>query len=480
MEERTFFKLKINIPDLDKYFPSQEVKSGINPYFAELIVDEKNNFEISIKIYFDYKEYLGEKIMRWNHSNDYNILDRFEVIEINNTKNLISIDFSGFRSKGMTNSSSFFEFDQKFFIIRITGITKIYRNSDKCSSEFYLNQAAFKLIELNYHYSTSWFDEPFKLEPQNNIKDFIKFGKIAFKPEHNFYNSNKYDLDEIKIKKEPKLIISYSNLSEAEIKEHVVALCSLYSFYSGHNISYFLSRIYTEDKLFIEIKDVDNNEIEDEHGIFRWDFSQNPLNLIINVKSSHLIKNLKFVQRIVRRYNYALKTEGETKFMILYNILEQLRNEYIRNKNTQTETSINQLNPNKVIEEYTFNRSKTETDKFIKEKLSEIIDIVDDKHKDLFKNEIRFKVAPIKLLSMTNQFESFFTHIEAEPAKFNLNFIELKTLRDSIFHGKPVYENLKILGNINRYNHLPKFVGTVILKYFGIANLDNIDKINDF
>lgn len=323
------------------------------------------------------------------------------------------------------------------------------------------------------------FDEPYKLEPQNNISDFISFGKISFKPEHHFYSPSKFELDEIKIQKEPRLLIKYSELSENEIKAHVSILCSLFSFYSSHNINYFISKIYTKDKLYIEIRDIVNDDVEYEHGIFRWDFFQNPLNLVINANATHLIENLKSVQRIVMRYNYALKTEGETKFMILYNILEQLRNEYILNRKIEKDKAGNPPNINKVIEEYIFTRGKSATDKFIKEKLSEILEIVDEKHKELFQNEIRFKLTPIKVLSMTNQFKSFFIYIDIEPEKFNLNFLELKTLRDSIFHGKPVHENLKILEEINRYKHLPKFVGTVILKYFGIENLSKINKIKE-
>lgn len=121
MNERTFFKLKIKIPDLDRYFPSPAMKSSDEPYLSELIIDEKNNFEISIKIFFNSKEYLGEKIMRWNHSDDSNLLDKFEVIEISSPKNLIGIDFSNYRSKGMINNSTFFEFNQKFFLIKLYG-----------------------------------------------------------------------------------------------------------------------------------------------------------------------------------------------------------------------------------------------------------------------------------------------------------------------------------------------------------------------
>jgi hypothetical protein len=478
MENRTFFKLKINIDNLDSFIPFS-TKQCSKIYKCELIINDKKDNEIKLKIFFDDKEYLGDKIVSWSHNNDLNIVDYFQAIEIIQPENLLEIDFLNYKYKGMGNSTSYYENGLKYFTIKLTGIKKIYNNSENLTSTVYLNQPSFRLIELNYQYNNnfSWENEKYKWQPENKIKDYIKFGNIAFKPEHKFYNSTKNHLEKISIRKEPKLSIEYNNLTELEIKNHIELICTLYSFYSLENIDYSISRIYTKDRLHIEIKDVSNNNIKDFHGIFRWDFFQNPLNLLINVNPNLILEDLDFYKKTVERFIYSQKTSGESKFMILYSILEQIRNKYILGKKIEIEKAGEEPNLKKVVEEYSFNLSKTKTDKFIKKTLEGITEIVSECDKELFKKEIKFKLTPIKVVSMINQFQSLFDYLQIEPKDFELDFQELKSLRDSIFHGRPISEDLKKLNKINLYKCLPKFVGTVILKYSGINDIKQIKQI---
>ncbi|MEP2688241.1 hypothetical protein [Maribacter dokdonensis] len=477
MKIRTFFKLRINIEALDLISPKYQKCAKF--YKGELIIDEKNNHEIQLKIFFDEKENLDRKISLWYHKYDLNLIQYFKVIEIEEPKNLIEIDFLNYRCKEIQKSTSFYEFDLKYFIVKLTGIKTTFLNSEKLASTIYLNQQSFDLIELNYYYNQNIFldDEDYTWKPRNKIENYIKFGKISFKPEHRFFRTTKNHSEKILIQKEPRLSLEYSNLDVKEIKKHIELLCTLYSFYSLENIDYSISRIHTKDKLHIEVRDVSSNITKDYHGIFRWEFFQNPLNLLINVNAVHLLENSKFYRNIVNRFIYSLKTNGESKFMILYSILEQIRNNYILDKKIEKEKAGNIPNLKKVTEEYKFNLSKTQTDKFIKDILENIIDIISEEDKELFKKEIKYKLTPIKVVSMINQFQSLFDYIEINPVDFKLDFLELKRLRDSIFHGRPVNDNLKVLNSANLNKCLPKFVGTVILKYSGINDLKEINKI---
>ena len=196
--------------------------------------------------------------------------------------------------------------------------------------------------------------------------------------------------------------------------------------------------------------------------------------MIENVDALHLLANYEFATKIVDRYNFALKTEGESRFMILYNVLEQIRNEYILNGKIDHEKVAGKSK--KVIEEYKFKTSKTKTDKIIKDKLYELIEIIDDEHKQLFEAEISQKLKPIKVFSMINQFKSLFDHINISPEEFGLDFLKIKAMRDIIFHGNPIAEKKIYLDEINKYKYLPKFVGLIILKYFGINDISKIEK----
>lgn len=479
MKKRTLFRLQISIPELDDFFPRGESCNG--KYDAELLINEKDVRKILLKIFFKDEEYLADKIIRWdNYNNDVNLLDKFKVVEINQPDNLLNIDFSNYNTTGMTRSSSYFENGIQFFIIKLNGVVKIFNNVEKNISEFYLNDQAFQLIESNFRYNINFpfGNESFKLNANNNIKEFIKFNNIRFKPEHNFFNSSNLDETEIKIKKEPKISVEYSGVDEIDIRNNILLLCSLYSFYSKQKIDFFFSRTYTADKLFLEFRDIENISVKNPSGFFRFDFYNNPLNLILNVDSSHLLNNKEFVINVISRFNYSLSTDGESRFMILYNILEQIRNQYILDSKIEQEKAGKDPNIKKVIEEYNFLKSKRQTDKFIRKNLEGIKEIISNEHKELFQREIKYKVFPIKVLSMMNQFKSLFTFIELKPDEFELDFEKLKMLRDSIFHGRPIFENIEFLEEINYFKRLPKFTGLVVLKYFGINDIKKITKID--
>ncbi|MDT0676476.1 hypothetical protein [Autumnicola musiva] len=469
MNERTIFNLKIDIKDLNI---SSENTEKI--FKTELLVDEAKNNEISLKIFYD--DELGRQIMSWTQFHSDNILKRFHFVDVQEPENLKRIEFLDYRVKGMHTSTDFHESGKQFIILKLTGVKKIFYNTYKDSSIIYLNREAFKLIELNYIYTHSLFwDKEYKWKPVNNIQNNIEFNKISFVPKHKFTHENNSS-QKVVIKKDPIFHIEYSELKVNDINDHVKLLCKLYSFIIHENIDYSISRIFTENELHVEIKDVTNNEVN-SHGLFWFDFGQNPLNFILNVDSPHLLKNLNFLSKIIDRFNYALRTSDESKFMILYNILEQIRNEYILSGKIDTNLAGEKPNLKKVVEEYNFNISKRKTDKFISQSLETIADIISEEDKELFIKEIKFKLTPIKVKSMSNQFKSLFEHLNIKPEEFEIDFKELKSLRDAIFHGRPINENLNALREINRYDKLPKFVGRIILKYCGIEDLKNIERI---
>jgi hypothetical protein len=477
LDERIFFKLTIDIPDLDKLEP--DAKKSELVYDGELVFE--TNSEFYIKIFFDYSERLDRKVMSWDPKYSYSLLSRFQVTEIISPNRLKHIDFANYYHKGMHSGTDSQEFNKQYFTIKPTGIRLVYEAAEQAESEIYLNQTAFKLIELSYRYQPNfpWRNEEFRFEPINNIKEFIRFNDINFIPEHNFFVSNKSSDKQVSIEKEPRLRISHSGATEAQVKGHVNLLCALYSFYTNKKIDWKYSKIYAEGKLFVEIKDTTQEDVQIIHGIFIWDFIQNPLNLICNVKTKDLIDNSDFVSRLIERYNYALKTNDETKFMILYSILEQLRNHYILTGQIEKEKAGDPPKLKKVKEEYKFTVKPDKTDDFIKDTLKRIIDIVDDSDKVLFEQEIQFKIPVIRLMTMVNQFDSYFKFANVDPEDFGLDFKELKSIRDDIFHGRPIRKK-DYLNKVNWYEHLPRLTGELLIKFFGIDDLKTIEKKRNF
>jgi hypothetical protein len=471
-EEQIFFKLRIDIPDLDKHEPDAQ-KSALE-YVAELVFE--TNTDCYIKIFFDLKERLDGKVMSWEPHHAYTLLSKFIVTGIIAPDHLKHIDFCHYEYKGMA-SEKLDEFGKLHFTVRLKGIRLVYEAAEQRDSEIYLNHTSFPLIELNYRYTQffSWSKEKFQFEPLNNIKEFIPFNKIEFKPEHNFYVSTKSTDKLVHVTKEPRLKIQHENLTAAEVQIHTEMLCSLYSFYSNKKIDWEYSRIYAEGKLFIEFRDTVQEENKFPHGIFIWDFIQNPLNLVRNVNAGHVVENSEIVSRLVERYTYALNANDEIKFLILYSVLEELRNYYILAGQIEKERAGIPPNLNRVKDEYRFTRSANKTYDFIKDSLKQISEIVVPEEKEQFENEVSFKVNSIKIMSMTDQFRSYFAYVGIDPQRYDLDFKELKSLRDNIFHGRPIKDR-EYLKKVNWYERLPRLTGELLIKFFGIEDLKKIEK----
>lgn len=479
--EKIFFKLKVNIPNIDTYMANSDPCTLI--YLSELIIDEKDG-KVSVKIFYPDKEYLGRKISQWFSNSENNLLRHFEAIETVSLDELVAIDFTGFKCIGISNGSNDYEqFNSnepplKFTVITITGIRMKYNDLSDKPSQFYLNSAGFPLVEMNYQYAGKlpWEDKPYTFEPDNKVEDFIKFDRIEFKPDHNFYNTTKYDTSLVSIQKEPRLLVKHENLSEEEIRKQALMLCALLSFYANTDVEYFVAKTYTNDGRFYERRK-EKKVTSSGHGIFMWDFHLNPLNLITNVNAGHLMDNHDFVMNTIKRFNYAMQLSGESKFMILYNILEQIRVQYILEKKIEQDKAGDPPKLKKVIQEYEFTQSKNQTDKAIKEALEKVAEIVKEEQKEDFKEEISAKTKNIKLMSMANQFKSLFDYTNMEPSICNLDFDKVKKLRNDIFHGNPVdEEQTEYIERISSYDRFPRFVGIMILKYFGIDDVKKVER----
>jgi hypothetical protein len=473
VSDRIFFKLTIDIPDLDDLDPGST--SSSLEYDAELVFESESVF--FIKIFYEDSESLDRKVMSWDPKYSYSLLSKFIVKEVLSPQRLKHIDFGNYYHAGMNSGVFSQEFNKTFFTIKPKGIRLIYEAAEQSDSKIYLNHTAFKLIELNYGYRTNspQSGKEFRFEALNNIKDFIDFNNIQFIPEHSFFVNNKSSDNLISIKKEPCIRIRHEGISESDVKEHVDILCGLYSFYTNKKIDWKYSKIYADGKLFVEIRDVEEEGNEFVHGLFIWDFSQNPLNLIKNVNANELIANKEFALTLIDRFNYALKANDEAKFMILFSLLEQLRNYYILDGKIETEKAGNPPKLNRVKEEYQFIHGKDKTREYIQSALKQIIEIVDESEKQLFLLEIPLKVSGIRTMSMVNQFDSYFKFAGVDPNSYDLDFQELKSLRDNIFHGKQIPDK-DYLNKVNWHEHLPRLTGELLIKLFGINDLKSISQ----
>ncbi len=468
------FRVRIDCPELCKYFPASTDKMTYE-YDCKLEYSDIDN--IKLKVFFKSEESLDRRFMQWAHDYEGNIFSRLSVLEIFSSKDLIEIDLGNSHYKSM-KSAEYFNDQYSYLTIGLYGIRLVYKNREAEDSKFYLNKTSFNLIELGYQYNNKIYQdfEEYTWAPRLRFSEAVPFNDIKFFPEFRFYTLEGNNGEEVRIKKEPRIRVESSNLSEIEIRNHVRALCNLYSFYTQKSIECRVSQIYTNGHFYYEVSRVSEEVMKFPHGMFLWKFFQNPMNLIRNVDSGNILMRQEFVSSIIKRFLYALQSQGETQFMLLFNILEQLRNQYILEGKIEKEKAGSPPNIRKVKEEFSFIYGSDRVRKELKKILNQVTDLLQDSEKEMFDEEMHHKISMIKLMGLANQYESLFQFLKISPNEYGLDFSKVKSLRDSIFHGRPIDEDADFLEYVNYHTRMPIFIGTLMLRYFGIENLDNITK----
>ncbi|TAH04330.1 MAG: hypothetical protein EAZ15_01195 [Sphingobacteriales bacterium] len=334
-------------------------------------------------------------------------------------------------------------------------------------SVFYLNKESFTLIEPNFYYKLNFSGQKkdYKWEAIPKIKNFLTFNAVHYKPDFGIHNTNS-SKEQVTITKEPIIKFLFNGLGKDEIKKHINAICALLSFFSGRDINYQFSKIYDGNGEFVEVKNIPNTYSDYYHGMFMYEI-RNPFNLIESVNAPFFILNIEFITNCIRRFNTALQLEGESKFMLLYNVIEQIRNHYVETNKTS--------NNYKVVDSYQFNDENSATE-IIKKSLNEISEFVKLELKSSFISEIPNKTKDIKRLTMKNQFNSLFIHLKIDPENYMIDFKALFSLRNEIFHGNPV-SDIEMLNKVNNFQCLPKFTGMLMLKFMGVNSLKDIKKV---
>ena len=149
------------------------------------------------------------------------------------------------------------------------------------------------------------------------------------------------------------------------------------------------------------------------------------------------------VYQILKAKTHVKYLRGISKFLILYNILEQLKVTY---GNSQKEESFN------------FTLSKKDTNSFILNALLSIKEIVKESDKEEFHEHIKNHVKTVKYKKMKDQFIELFELYY--PSFLIDDLVPIIKLRNKIFHGNMVVDT-NLIDEINK--KLKHTVGKILL-----------------
>lgn len=441
--------IELYLEDSNKFFGKKFGGNIFNKeYNTRLIFNQRNPEHLQLIIYYKQGDFLYEKL-EFLHKKGINILSIIKSkTSVHKWEIPDKFDFANCNLIDIYESNSR-EHDKKL-------VTLIIKNLEIISNTRYVGDGRFKLAENIFNHLDDYIQYG-QLGNYNRTDKFIqvdnnrntKFGPVNFILSfQHFYNRNNSTKD-ININRDAYLNITDD--SEILKDDYLInmgnSLCLLMSLYWEKNINFFFATI--------RINNIDNYRSREIHKFSNDNFDKSTeyhlknsfktfYDFIESISFEKYIIHQEFLKDSIPRLLRTKNVDDISAFMILYNIVEKIRNYFLSNTIDAKTFSIK--------EEFNFIVSKRETERFIKEKIKEIEIIITQSDKEEFNLKASDKVNFIKKTGLIDQFENLISFMSLNPAKYEINFSTLIKIRNKIYHGNipdiniaPYNQQLKIL-----------------------------------
>jgi hypothetical protein len=445
---KDYYCFDVEFPGIDfnKYYVKFDEVSKV--HHAHLFT--RTN-EIELRIFYNSKTYFGEKLSVWISSMDWRKFgSHIKVSNEAQNDRLLRINLSEAKLCGLSNSTSYFDGNTKYVIIKIDTV-KIYWKPVKeeiNTAEFYMHDVGFRVVEPFYSILFG-FGGNFNISRMKMKETFYKLGKSEFRPEFNTYSSDSRDRRIAEIIKEPKIQFKYNDsVTEAETYFYGKVISSLASFYHHVKIDYSLCRINLPEHT-ITIKKIEEKnpvDIKGDLGGFniQWDFHE----FLLTDWQSGTLKNFKLISKTIELFNQALLVDDNSEFLIRYNIIEICDRR--KQKNERFKSVL---------------KGNVKKNKY-KEALNLLLETIAVEEHELFKNKWTTLSGKLEQKPMKSTLDSFLESQNLKLTEFPISTDKLKTLRDCITHGSIDKIDIEELKKTNRF--LYRLNGIMILNLMGI------------
>lgn len=445
---KDYYCFDIEFPDVDfneYYIKCDEVSKVHN---AHLFTRDN---EIELRIFYNHKTYLGEKIGMWMQSKSWRKFG--SLIKVSNEQQndrLQKIDLSEAKLCGLENSTSYFEGKAKYVVIKIDTVKFYWKpvKEETNTAEFYMHHVGFRVVEPFYSILFG-YDGNFNISRMEGMDVYYKLGKCEFRPEFNTYSRDNRANRVAHITKEPKIQFKYNEtVTETEAIFYGNVVRHLASFYHHIKIDYSLCRIHLPEHT-ITIKKIEEKKAFDIRGSLwgfniYWDFHK----FLQSDWQSSTLKKFKVLSKAIELFNQALLVDSNSEFLIRYNLIEICDRRKQKN------------------EKFKFILKGSSKKKKYNEALNLLLETVDlDEHK-LFKNKWDSLSGKLEHKPMKSPLASFLESQNLKISEFPISIDKLKTLRDNIVHGSIDKIDLEELRKTNRF--LYRLNGILILNLIGI------------
>ncbi|UOU96989.1 hypothetical protein MUU74_10835 [Chryseobacterium daecheongense] len=394
---------------LDLKFKNQKISAFI--HHAHLYIKDE---EIFIRI-FENKEATDVYEKFCLSDNSLGLFEEnFNVIE---SDNKISSD----KSRIWKAERSGFKDSNSFFTVYLTSICIVKKNEYKENinqGKVYLNNNGLKITNNFYSFFTNFKDKNiFEIGRMDSMKDFYNCDGLKFRPELEFWGNDRRDSEEFTIKKIPIINYSFENESYESAKEKIDIICKFLSFCFGIRVNYINLHYRTVDNIyyFSNYETLDHTYNSKFSPIFRFLKENCRIEKILCTDwFNHYIQKGKKLDKAIENYLHSREVDGNSKFLLLFNIIEI-------------------FNVKQEVEKFDLNELKEENFKKALELIEETL--VDKDEVNLLRDKWKWSINKLVLKPIKSPLEETLKHNGIEAEKFGFSFKSLKDIRDKLTHG---------------------------------------------
>jgi len=440
--DNTRWDLKVFL-DFSKHIWKGDEDGNRNPsrnYDARLIYNNKAPNIIKLHIFYENKYHVLE---RFEHlkENGVNILSVIKKVDpFTPWENPDELDLSQSHLIDFRKNSAGWEHNKRVVEIIIDNVDIFVLGKYNHHGLFLLTENATQPICEYIKYSKSISSDDWDYKLVNSDKNrTIQFGRFNFllKLQHNYENSDKLCLriSRIALLQVEALDEDIDNSAIIRFGELICILMSFFwnkriDFFQGHARVINTPNIHTQKFFRFSNWPVDNEKefnLKSRYTSF-YDFIES-----LDYTKTHAYSSLLNV--IVPRIIQSKHVDEISEFMLLYNVIEEIRNFCMDNPINGKKLEIK--------EEYDFICSNTATKGTICNKIKEIAEIVEEKDKSDFISNAHKKVSSIMKTGLIDQFDSLIRFFGLNPEIYQLDFTNLIKIRNKIYHGKQIMEDVK-------------------------------------
>lgn len=410
---------------------------------SEIRYNYRKPAPIELFIFYPPENYLFEKFDFLRKQGK----DIFSFIQIYNSGNpweySEQLDFVGSELLDIQEGHSEWKHRKKPMIIQLKNLTH-YTSYGYCTSGlFYLTGNACNPIdEYSKYVQTDGIIISDKPVNNGTYEKYFNWGDMSFGIGFK-HVVNEVTKHSINIGRIPYLeVIPGENDSDDTILEYASNLCLMMSLYWSKFIDYYWGRVKVDHEIDgLNFKERDEyhyvEEYIDDSNYTPWkEKYENFFQFITDIDYAKVLSSRELLQEVADRAIRSQFLDTASEFMLLYNVIEKIRNYYLDVGKDTGGLSIK--------EEYDFDLSKAARDKFINDKLKEIGKFVNTKDRVEYLSKTNQKVSFIRKTGLKDQFDSLVTYLGLSPKDYQINFIELINIRNKLYHGNRTETDLNL------------------------------------